>query len=305
MVFPALSAQVVLITGASSGIGAAIALDLSQKFPGIKLVLAARSQEKLDSIATQCQQQGAEVLVIPTDVAVVDQVKSLAEKALQHFGRVDALVNNAGYGQMGPMELISAADAQYQFAVNFYAPLTLSQALIPTMRQQGYGKIINISSVAGRVAFPLMGVYSASKFALEAMSDALRMELEPFNIQVVLIEPGPVKTEFFNVAKETVEKITPLVEGSPYQAAFAEVAGMEEGISKVGWDVDRLAQVVTKALSSSKPQPRYVAATGGNVMLFLMTKLFPTRIVDKIWQGMYGIDKIKPALESNTKFKKG
>ncbi len=300
MVFPALSAQVVLITGASSGIGAAIALNLSQKFPSIKLVLAARSQEKLESIATQCQQQGAEVLVIPTDVAVVNQVKNLAEKALQHFGRVDALVNNAGYGQMGPLELISEADAQYQFAVNFYAPLTLSQALIPAMRQQGYGRIINISSMAGRVAFPLMGVYSASKFALEAMSDALRMELEPFNIQVVLIEPGPVKTEFFNVAKETVEKITPLVADSPYQAAFAEVAGMEEGISKVGWDADRLAQVVTKALTSPKPQPRYVAATGGNVMLFLMTKLFPTRIVDKIWQGMYGIDKIKPALESKS-----
>ena len=117
MVVPALSAQVVLITGASSGIGAAIALNLSKKFPGIKLVLAARSQEKLESIATQCQQQGAEVLVIPTDVAAVDQVKSLARKALQHFGRVDALVNNAGYGQMGPMEFNSEADAQYQFAV--------------------------------------------------------------------------------------------------------------------------------------------------------------------------------------------
>lgn len=286
-----------MITGASSGIGAAIALHLSNQFPGIKLVLAARSQEKLDKIATQCQKQGAEVLVIPTDLALGEQVKNLAEKALQHFGRVDALINNAGYGQMGPLEMIGEADAQYQFAVNFYAPLALSQTLIPAMRQQGYGRIINISSMAGRVAFPLMGLYSASKFALEAMSDALRMELEPFNIQVVLIEPGPVKTEFFNVAKETVEKITPLVEGSPYEVAFAEVAGMEKGISKVGWEADRIAQVITKALASNKPQPRYVAATGGRIMLFLMTKLFPTRIVDKIWQSMYGIDKIKPFLE--------
>jgi short-subunit dehydrogenase len=296
MVIPALSAQVVLITGASSGIGAAIALNLSQRFTGIKLVLAARSQERLEDIAAQCRHSGAEVLVIPTDVALGDRVKALAEKALHHFGRVDALVNNAGYGQMGPMELIDEADAQYQFAVNFYAPLTLSQALIPAMRQQGYGRIINISSVAGRMAFPLMGLYSASKFALEAMSDALRMELEPFNIQVVLIEPGPIKTEFFRVAKGTVEKITAQVADSPYQAAFAEAAGMEEGMNKVGWEVDRLAQIIVQALGSARPKPRYVAATGGEIMLFFMTKLFPTRIVDKIWQSVYGIDKIKSSV---------
>ncbi len=294
MAIPALSNQVVLITGASAGIGAAIALDLSHKFPGIKLVLAARSEDKLAKIASQCQQQGAEVLTIPTDVAVGEQVKSLAAKALQHFGRVDALVNNAGYGQMGPMELISEADAQYQFAVNVHAPLILAQALIPSMRHQGYGRIINVSSIAGRVSFPLMGIYSASKFALEAMSDALRMELQPFNIQVVLIEPGPIKTEFFKVAQETVDKLNSLVQGSPYEAAFSKVADMEAGVDRIGWSVDRLAPIITKALSVPKPKPRYLGATGGSIMIFLMTKLLPTRIVDKIWQGAYGIDKIKP-----------
>jgi short-subunit dehydrogenase len=293
MAIPALSDQVVLITGASSGIGAAIALDLSHKFPGIKLVLAARSEDKLTQVASECQQQGAVVLTVPTDVTVGEQVKNLAEKALQHFGRVDALVNNAGYGQMGPMELISEADAQYQFAVNVHAPLILAQALIPSMRHQGYGRIINISSVAGRVSFPLMGIYSASKFALEAMSDAMRMELQPFNIQVVLIEPGPIKTEFFKVAQETVNKINPLVQGSPYEAAFTKVADMEAGIERIGWSVDRLVPIITKALLVPKPKPRYVGATGGHIMLLLMTKILPTRIVDRIWQGAYGIDRIK------------
>lgn len=152
-----LAEQVILITGASAGIGAALAQRLATEFLGIRLVLAARNQEKLEAVAMSCQKVGADVLVVPTDLAEVEQVQALAKKALFHFGRVDALVNNAGYGQMGPIELIAPEDAQRQFAVNFHAPLVLSQALIPTMRDQGGGRIINISSLGGRLAFPAGG----------------------------------------------------------------------------------------------------------------------------------------------------
>jgi NAD(P)-dependent dehydrogenase (short-subunit alcohol dehydrogenase family) len=113
-------------------------------------------------VATDCLKAGAEVLVVPTDLAQVEQAKALAHSAVDRFGRVDALINNAGYGQMGPVELIAPEDAQRQFAVNFHGPLVLTQALIPVMRNQGGGRIINVSSLGGRVAFPAGGMYSSS-----------------------------------------------------------------------------------------------------------------------------------------------
>lgn len=192
-----LSEQVVLITGASDGIGAALAQLLAQRFLGVQLVLAARSVEKLEAIAALCRKAGAEVLAVPTDLEKIEQVEALAQTAIAKFGRVDALVNNAGYGQMGPVELIPTIAAQRQFQVNILGPLALIRALVPIMRDQGGGRIINISSLGGRMAFPFGGLYSASKFALEGLSDALRMELSPFNIKVSVIEPGPVNTNFY------------------------------------------------------------------------------------------------------------
>ena len=289
---PALSEQVILITGASSGIGAALAQRLATEFVGIRLVLAARNQEKLEAVAADCRKAGADVLVVPTDMAQLEQVKALAQLALEHFGRVDALVNNAGYGQMGPAELIAPKYAQQQFAVNFHGPLTLTQALIPTMRHQGGGRIINISSLGGRLAFPSGGMYSASKFALEALSDVLRMELEGFNIKVSVIEPGPVKTEFFQVASEQVEKAVPEPDKTPYRAAIAAIKEIEQRTAPLTWSAQQVAVVIEKALTERNPRPRYVAATGGKTMLFVMTKLFPRKLVDLFWQRFYSIDQV-------------
>lgn len=149
-----LATQVILITGASRGIGAALAEELACKYSGVRLVLASRNQSLLSTVATKCREHQAEVLVIPTDLSQPEQVQLLAQQAIEHYGQIDVLVNNAGYGQMGPVELIPPAAAQEQFAVNFHAPLILSQALIPKMRSQGGGKIINVSSLGGRVPFP-------------------------------------------------------------------------------------------------------------------------------------------------------
>lgn len=200
-----LSEQVVLITGASTGIGAALAKILAERFKTIRLVLAARDADKLEKVASHCRQLGAEVLIVPTDLAQTDQVEALAQAAIAKFGRVDALVNNAGYGQMGPIELIHHEAAARQFQINVLAPLALIRSLIPLMRDRGGGRIINISSLGGRMAFPFGGLYSGSKFALEGLSDALRMELAPFNIKVSVIEPGPVSTDFFVAAAQAVE----------------------------------------------------------------------------------------------------
>ncbi len=152
-----LANKVVLITGASSGIGAALAEFLARQHSGIRLVLASRNQSLLEAVATKCREDRAEVLIIPTDLSQVEQVQALANQAIAHYGQVDVLVNNAGYGQMGPIELIPPAAAREQFAVNFHAPLVLSQALIPQMRSQGGGKIVNVSSLGGRIPFPTAG----------------------------------------------------------------------------------------------------------------------------------------------------
>ncbi len=297
---PPLAEQVILITGASAGIGAALARRLATRFLGIRLVLAARNQEKLEAVATDCRKGGAEVLVVPTDLSQVEQVKALAEKALEHFGRVDALVSNAGYGHMGPVELIAPEDAQRQFAVNFHAPLVLSQALIPTMRDQGGGRILNVSSLGGRVPFPAGGMYSPSKFALEALSDVMRMELEAFNIKVIVIEPGPVTTDFFSVAGERVDLNIPESGRTLYRAAIQAIKEIEQQTARLAWTPERVADVMIRALQSRHPHPRYVAATGGKMMLFFMRKVLPTRLVDLFWKRFYRIDQVEREWISRT-----
>jgi len=287
---PSLSEQVVLITGASSGIGAALAKLLATRFMGIRLVIAARSVEKLETVATLCRKAGAEVLVVPTDLEKIEQVEALAQAAIAQFGRVDALVNNAGYGQMGPVELIPSVAAQRQFQINLLGPLALIRALVPMMRDSGGGRIINISSLGGRVAFPFGGLYSASKFALEGLSDALRMELAPFNIKVSIIEPGPVSTDFFVVAAQAIKETVATPENTPYRAAFEKLKGLEKETSKRAWTSEQVAEVITRSLTERHPRPRYIAATGGNFLLFLMNKALPPRVVDTFWQRFYGID---------------
>ncbi len=290
--------QVILITGASAGIGAALPELLAHKYPGIRLILAARSLDSLNAVAETCRQAGAEVCVVPTDMAQTDQVKALAQKTLDQFSRIDALVNNAGYGQMGPIESVSTELVRQQFEVNLLGVITLIQAVIPVMRQQGGGRIVNVSSIGGRVAFPLGGLYSTSKFALEGLSDALRMELEPFNIAVSVIEPGPVKTNFFDRASQQMQQAVDDPTQSPYSPALTQMDDLNHRLLKMAWTPEQVAEVIVKALSDRKPKPRYVAATGGDIMLALMTKLLPTRLVDRFWQRFYGIDRIRPQKQS-------
>ena len=287
------SEQVILITGASTGIGAALAKALATQYPSTKLVLAARNESLLEAVANDCRQQGAIVLVVPTDMADTSQVKALAQKALDNFGTVDILVNNAGYGQMGPIELIPTEAAQRQFTVNFQGALTLTQALIPTMRNQGSGRIVNVSSLGGRIPFPVGGMYSCSKFALEALSDVLRMELKAFGIKVIVIEPGPVVTDFFRVAWEEVQTTIPHYAETPYAPVFKNIEAIDRQLDLLGWSASKTANKMLKAIACSNPRPRYILATGGNMLVFLMTKVLPTSIRDAFWKRFYGVHKIK------------
>lgn len=301
---PPLAGQVVLITGASAGIGAGLAKVLANRYIGVRLVLAARNVEKLAHVAEQCSKAGADVITIPTDMAQIDQVQALAKTALGRFGRVDILVNNAGYGQMGPIELIPPAATQRQMQVNVLGAIALIQSLIPAMRDQGGGRIINISSLAGKIAFPFGGLYSASKFALEAVSDALRRELAPFNIRVSVIEPGPVSTEFFDVVDQEVDRTIKDPEHSPYRIAFKKLEDLEKQTSSRAWTSEQVATVILRAMTAQNPRPRYVAATSGDLLLFMMTKVLPTSLVDKFWQRFYGIDLVAKDWQSRKQSEK-
>ncbi len=283
-----LANQVILITGATSGIGEAVARQAAAQ--KAKLVLAARREGILQTIKDIVEKQGAEAIIVPTDMADTDQVKALADKALNQFGQVDILVNNAGFGQMGPIEEIPAEAVKYQFEVNVFGLLTLTRALIPAMRQRQQGRIINISSVAGQISMPFSGVYNASKFALEALSDALRVELTPFGIHVVVVEPGPVATDFFQIAKEkTVSFVSP--EG-PYRSLLEGMDEMSSSVSGFAWPVERVATVILKSMSDRKPASRYTAFTGGQFGLGLM-RLLPTPLADKMWSKLFEIDQMQ------------
>ncbi len=288
-----LATQVVLITGASRGIGAALAEELARKYSGIRLVLTSRNQPLLETIATKCREYQAEVLVIPTDLSQPEQLPLLTQQAIEYYGQVDVLINNAGYGQMGPVELIPPAAAKEQFAVNFHAPLILSQALIPIMRSQGGGKIINVSSLGGRVPFPTAGMYSCSKFALEALSDVMRMELKTFNIQVSVVEPGPVVTDFFRVAWQKVQETIPDYPETPYAPVFNNIEAIDEQLDLLGWSAEKTARAIAKIIAKPRPKPRYVLATGGKTMIFIMNNILPTWARDEFWKRFYGIHKIK------------
>jgi short-subunit dehydrogenase len=277
--------KVIVITGASGGIGAAVTEMLGQQ--GARLVLAARSQKNLDTLAEKVRQSGGEALVIPTDMGNPDQVKALAQQTLAHYGRVDILINNAGYGQYGPLTELTEDQIRQQFEVNIIGLLLLTQRLVPTMRLQRQGRIINIGSIAGVVTLPFGGIYHASKHALEALSDALRMELAPFNIYVSLIQPGPVKTQFFSTAADTAGQANPV--GSPYAAIYPQVQNRYKEFESQGIEVGEVVKVIRQALTDSPPKDRYLAYNGGPLLLGLMKNL-PASITDGIYKGLFGLD---------------
>ncbi|NLE00669.1 MAG: SDR family NAD(P)-dependent oxidoreductase [Fibrobacter sp.] len=185
--------KVIIITGASEGIGAALVQELSHH--DTQLVLCSRSRSKLESLRLPAN---SKKLIIPTDVSNIDDVTYLIESTIQHFGRIDILINNAGIGYSSTVEHINQNDISKLLSVNLFGPLYTMQQVIPVMRKQGGGLIINISSMISRIATSGSGGYRASKMALEAISDAARLELKKDNIRVITAYPGLTSTNFFN-----------------------------------------------------------------------------------------------------------
>ncbi len=273
----ALADQVVIITGASSGIGEATARRLARR--GAILVIAARRADRIEALARELDASGNRVMTVAMDVTDDAGRRRLVDAALARFGRIDALVNNAGYGTRGPVEAVSLDLIRRNYETNVFALIALTQLVAPHMRARGSGRIVNIGSVAGRIARPLTSVYDSTKHAIEAVTDGLRGELAQFGIQVVLIRPGFILTEFVDSANAVSAPV--LDNAGPY-APFLD--GFRDTYRMAKWIAghpDNIARLVEKALAARRPAPRYAGPAHAKLLLFLKW-LLPARAIDHL-----------------------
>ena len=239
--------KAVLITGCSSGIGRAIAERLAAG--GHRVYATARRPESIAPLA----ERGCETLAL--DVTDDDSMRAAVARVEEAEGAVGVLVNNAGYGQSGAIEATPIAAVRRNFETNLFGYIRMAQLVLPGMRRQGFGRIVNMSSVAGRVTMPGSGPYSATKFAIEAMSDALRFEVRGFGVDVALIEPGPIRTAFTSTANAGM----PDADGAyaEYHAAVAKADAEADQSKLLAGDPEDVAKAVERAITARRPHARY------------------------------------------------
>jgi short-subunit dehydrogenase len=279
-----LRGQVVIVTGASSGIGEATARRLFTE--GAKLVLTARRQDRLDLLKQELESnplvarqpsRAPSVLAVTADITEEEDRKRLVREAMAIYGRIDGLINNAGFGQRGPVELVPVEKIRQNFETNLFSLIALTQLVIPVMREQRAGRIVNVGSVAGKIARPFSSIYDATKHALEAVTDGLRGEMSLFGVQVVLIEPGYILTEFLQVANQVSK---PVVEDAgPYGPFLAEFFRLSERAKAIAGHPNEIAQLIFRALTDERPRFRYAAPRHAHVFL-AMKRFLPERFFD-------------------------
>lgn len=269
----------ILITGCSSGIGLCAAKTLAQR--GYRVFATARRPEAVQML----QQQGFESILLDVNDSASIQA-GVREILSRTNGTLDALLNNAGNGHMGAVEDLSRNILRAQFETNVFGLIELSNAVIPVMRRQGHGRIIQISSVLGIVSLPFRGAYNASKFAVEAFTDALRLELHGSNIYVSLIEPGPIKSEFRSNALQISQDELD-VEHSVHRAIYEKMRSNNADVKNEDpftLPPDAVVEKIIHALESSKPKIRYFVTTP-TYFLTTLKRLLPSRWMDwLVWQ---------------------
>lgn len=260
--------KVVLITGASSGMGKETAKLLLQQ--GYTVYAAARRVDRMEDL----KPLGAKVLQmdVTDDASMVKGVSQIIEAD----GRIDVLVNNAGFGSYGAVEDVPITDARYQMEVNVIGLARLTQLVIPGMREGRSGRIINITSIGGKIVTPFGAWYHASKFAVEALSDAMRLELKPFGIDVVVVEPGGVKTEWGGIAMDNLQRTSGR---GVYKPLVDRILATMPGIEKRAAEPRVIADLIARIIQAKKPRTRYHAGYMASTVLTLR-KLLPDRAFD-------------------------
>jgi NADP-dependent 3-hydroxy acid dehydrogenase YdfG len=274
-----MNSNVVLVTGASSGIGAATAMKL--KALGFTVYAAARRIERMQSLTD------AGIRVIAMDVTQDASMQAGVERIIAEAGQIDVLVNNAGYGSYGSVEDVSLEEGRAQFDVNVFGAVRLIQLVLPHMRARQTGTIVNITSMGGKIHTPLGAWYHGTKFALEAISDCLRMEVEPFGIKVVVVEPGGIKTEWADIAAQKLREVSG---DGPYgHQALPMAESMIGRASRQRQSPPELiADTIAKAVQTRRPKTRYAVGFGARPMIFLR-RLLPDRAFDRFMRLATGI----------------
>lgn len=265
--------KAVLITGCSTGIGRATAIALAKQ--GWTVYATARRAGSVADLA----EQGCKVLAL--DVCDEASMQAAVQQVEAAEGAVGVLINNAGYGSEGPVEEVPMEEVRRQFETNVFGLLRLTQLALPGMRRQRWGRVVNLSSMGGRMTLPGGGIYHATKYAIEAISDALRFEVHGFGVDVIVVEPGAIKTEFGNTAIARVDALG----GSDDYAGFRDalkqnIRNAYEGpMAAFAVGPEAVARVIERAISSSRPRTRYVITAGAKMLIGLRGWL-PDRTFD-------------------------
>mgnify|MGYP002352268058 FL=1 len=267
-----LSGQVVIITGASAGIGEATARRLVRA--GAKVVISARRPDRLAALARELDPSVANGLVVAGDITSDADRRNLVAATLAKFGRIDGLVNNAGYGTRGPVEIAPIEIIRKNYETNVFSLIALTQLVLPAMRERGDGCIVNIGSVAGKIARPMSSIYDSTKHALEALTDGLRGELKPFGVRVTLIRPGFILTEFVDAANAASTGV--IENAGPYAPYLGGFRVGYDRLRHIAGTPDDIARLVERALVADNPAPRYSGPFHAKIFL-LLKWLLPDR----------------------------
>jgi NAD(P)-dependent dehydrogenase (short-subunit alcohol dehydrogenase family) len=252
--------KVALVTGSSSGVGLETALALARD--GYHTFASMRDVRKAVELEHAAKKENLSIDVIELDVDKEESIVSAIKKVVADKGRLDVLVNNAGYGQFGCVEDVSVDDFRKQFETNFFSIVRIIQEVCPIMRKQNSGIIVNISSVVGRMGLPVSPAYISTKFALEGLSECLRYELGQFGIKTTLIEPGVIKTNFFNSMKVPESKIDP-----KYKTLTENILAGLKMMVEMGTAPSQVADVIIKAIHDDEILPRYIVGTDAAMFL--------------------------------------
>jgi len=279
------SQKVAIVTGGSSGIGYATSLLLARK--GFYTYASARNIDK-SSLQSIGEAEGLPLRPVQLDVTNDISVKAAVEKIVSEKGRIDILVNNAGYGLFGAFEDLSLDEIKAQFETNFFGVVRVTQHVLPIMRNKhdgGDGIVVNVGSINGKIAFPVLSAYSATKFAIEGLSESIAYELEPFGIKVILIEPGPIRSNFMKGSLLPKRALDP---NSPYSALVQKFYDKTKSQHDDAISPEEVAETIFQAISNDKPEFRYVVGNYAASLLETRNKTpypeFQKMIIQNIMQ---------------------